>query len=87
MKITEYIESRDHYLILNEDAFMKNPITREWEHCIIYQQFEKYDEETNSWKLILDENDNNNSRMTFVRESTDFWNKFRYIKEKENLDD
>ena len=36
-KIVEYEGTKNHYIVLQENAIMKNPETREWENCIIYQ--------------------------------------------------
>lgn len=38
-KIVEYEGTKNHYIVLQENAIMKNPETREWENCIIYQEY------------------------------------------------
>ncbi len=69
-KIVEYEETKNRYIVLNENALMKNPETREWETCVIYQEYKhcipgEYYEEVPI-----------ESRKVFVREKKDFLNKF-----------
>lgn len=44
-------------------ALMKNPVSREWEECVIYEQYKHYDD--GAYFDVL-------PKMTFVRELTDF---------------
>lgn len=69
LKIVEYGVSKNRYTILAEKALMKNPETKEWVDCVIYQQY----------KILIDGEYvtvPDDTKMVFCRESSDFWNKF-----------
>jgi hypothetical protein len=68
-KIVEYEGTKNHYKVLQEDAIMKNPETREWEKCIIYQEY-KHNTPEGYIEVPAEE------RKIFVREKKDFLNKF-----------
>lgn len=68
-KIVEYEGTKNHYKVLQEDAIMKNPETREWEKCVIYQDYKR--STPGGYVEIPPEN-----RKIFVREKKDFLNKF-----------
>lgn len=69
-KIVEYEGTKNHYRILSEDGKMKNPETREWQACIIYED----------WKHVAKSGEYievpESARKTYVREKLDFLNKF-----------
>lgn len=75
MKIVEYIESKNHYEVLGE-ALMKNPQTREWQDCVIYRQYEAWDEETQTYRPI-----DTAEKLMFVREKLDFQRKFKEVED------
>jgi len=75
MKIVEFIKTKNHYEILNE-ALMKNPETRKWQDCVIYQQYENFDDKAEVWYPVIE------NALIFVREKTDFWNKFKLLGEE-----
>lgn len=68
-KIVEYEGTKNHYKVLLETAIMKNPETREWEECIIYQEYKK---STPEGYVEVPEKE----KKVFVREKKDFLNKF-----------
>ena len=59
----------NHYIVLQENAIMKNPETREWENCIIYQEYKHC---TPEGYVEVPESE----RKIFVREKKDFLRKF-----------
>lgn len=68
-KIVEYEGTKNHYKVLSETAIMKNPETREWEGCVIYQEYKKSTPE--GYVEVPEE-----EKKVFVREKKDFLNKF-----------
>lgn len=70
IKIVEYGETKNHYAVLEENALMKNPETRDWVKSVIYIQYKNVNE-TGEYVEVPE-----SERMIFVREYTDFWNKF-----------
>jgi len=70
LKIVEYSKSKNHYAVLVENAFMKNPQTREWERCVIYEQHKELNDVGEY--IEIPEKD----KKTFVREYNEFWKKF-----------
>jgi hypothetical protein len=70
-KIVEYDKTKNHYVVLSDGkALMKNQETGEWARCVIYSQYKNINEK-GEYIEIPEE-----MRMIFVREYTDFWNKF-----------
>lgn len=68
-KIVEYEGTKNHYKVLCDTALVKNPETREWDLCVIY---EEYKHNTPEGYVEVPEED----RKIFVREKNDFLNKF-----------
>lgn len=68
--IVEYGETKNHYTILKEKALMKDPTTREWLECVIYEQYKELNDIGEY--VEIPESD----RLIFVREYREFWNKF-----------
>lgn len=69
MKIVEFEKTKNHYLVLNENAKMKDPTTRGWVNCVIYTDYKK---STPQGYIEVPEN----SRGVYVREKSDFLKKF-----------
>lgn len=69
LDIVRYKETGNLYKILSLDCKMKNPQTREWQECVIYQSFMDYDHETDSYIK-------NTCQHSWVREKTEFNTKF-----------
>lgn len=72
MKIYENKESKNRYKILSDNALMKNPVSREWEECVIYVPYETKGENGNV-KVNSIEN------QVYVREKSDFLEKFKEV--------
>lgn len=68
-KVVEYEGTKNHYKIIQENALMKNPETREWENCVIYQEY-KHNTPKGYIEVPVED------RKIFVREKKDFLNKF-----------
>lgn len=69
-KIVEYGGTKNHYSILAEGAFMKNPETREWDRCVIYEQYKELND--NGEYIPVSDSE----KKIFVREYKEFWKKF-----------
>lgn len=70
LKVVEFEENKDHYVVLFDSARMKNPKTGEWQDCVIYQYYKIL--RGNGEYEIVPEKD----RKIFVREKKDFMSKF-----------
>lgn len=70
LDIVRYEGTGNLYKILSLDCKMKNPQTRVWEECVIYQSYMDYDPETGSYT-------ENSDHHTWVREKIDFNTKFK----------
>ena len=65
--IVKFLKTGDLYKVLEENSVMKNPESREWNKCVIYQQYKK---------LVGGEYQDISDPKIFVRERKDFLNKF-----------
>ena len=69
MKIAEFSRTKNKYKILFDSVKMKNPETRQWQDCVVYQDYIHFDNPD----VIIEDG------QIYVRELTDFNNKFKII--------
>ena len=69
LDIVRYKETGNLYKILSLDCKMKNPQTREWQECVVYQSFMDYNSTTGSYT-------ENPEHHIWIREKTEFNTKF-----------
>lgn len=70
IKIVEFEGTKNHYRVLSETAIMKNPETRDWQECVIYEEY-KILNPSGEYVEVPE-----TSRKVFVRERLDFLNRF-----------
>lgn len=69
LDIVKYKETGNLYKILSLDCKMKNPQTREWQECVVYQSLMDYDPTTESYI-------ENHDHHIWIREKIEFNTKF-----------
>ena len=70
LDIVKYLGTGNLYQILSLDCKMKNPQTREWHECVVYQSLMDYDPETGNYT-------ENHDHHIWIREKTEFNIKFK----------
>lgn len=68
--IVEYEKTKNHYVVVNNSALMKNPETLLWQECVIYESYKKINS-LGEYEKVPDE-----EKKVFVREKKDFMSKF-----------
>lgn len=69
-KIVEYSGTKNHYKVIMDSALMKDPGTRKWVECVIYEEHRKLNDKGEYVDVPRSD------KQVFVREKHDFLTKF-----------